>query len=547
MTITSLVKDARLGNEDAFAEIVKRHQNLVLGYAFNRLGDFQRAQDVVQETFILAWARLDSLNESASFPSWLRGIALNCCRRSMRKHRGDWISLDQHLELATEDETQDALVQRGEERASVQSAVAGLPARLRDVTTLYYLEENSQRDVAEFLGIAISKVNNDLHASRQLLKGRLGDMAKREISKERLNSAFAERLGQIIRVEGPFVEADIGDGDMPGLLDVVGTGDEENGSKLLVIQRLGDGRYRALKTEGKPGRGDKLTRQGDPFATSHSVTDELIRDAVNRQKGKATARLLETGIKVVDLMAPVMDGNTLGIIGGAGVGRAVFLEELIERREAIAGKLGTFFFLTGWDAMGMQGMPHEGEYASDIHENLENTFLLYNGGRDPAFARDADYLDVRIFFSPILAMRGYWPSIDPLHCYSVNRSSSALDPRHAELAESARTTLQNAHDLLADAHFYELVALGARQEAMRHYQTRRDEGLTSLSEAERLSIHRADRLQAFFTQPFLISEEFSGTAGEVVTLAQTLDGIEAILRGDHDGKDASKLMMRGAI
>jgi RNA polymerase sigma-70 factor (ECF subfamily) len=74
---TELVKQAQEGDEQAFTDLVKTHQNLVLGYAFNRLGDFHRAQEVVQETIIIAHAKLGSLNDPEAFSGWLRGIALH--------------------------------------------------------------------------------------------------------------------------------------------------------------------------------------------------------------------------------------------------------------------------------------------------------------------------------------------------------------------------------------------------------------------------------------------------------------------------------------
>ena len=76
MAIAGLVEQARNGDEAAFTEQVKSHQNLVLGFAYNRLGDFHRAEDVVQDTFVVAQSRLGSLKDPAAFPYWLRGIAL---------------------------------------------------------------------------------------------------------------------------------------------------------------------------------------------------------------------------------------------------------------------------------------------------------------------------------------------------------------------------------------------------------------------------------------------------------------------------------------
>lgn len=545
MTTAELVTRAKAGDDAAFTELVKQHQNLVLGFAYNRLGDFHRAQDVVQDTIIVAHARLDTLREPEAFSGWLRGIALNCCRRTLRRNKADWISLDQHLELEATGDDQLTQVERFEERDLVRQAIAALPSRLRDVTTLYYLEERSQKDVAAFLGVSISKVNNDLHASRQHMEGSLAIMAKKEIGKERLGDAFAERLGEIVSTTGPLVEAEVRSGGMPGHLDVLST--EDGDEEVLVIQHLGNGRWRGLQTGTGLKSGDRVKEAGSTWASSHRIGEDLVRDVVARQKVEATTRLLETGIKVVDLMAPVTDGSSLGIVGGAGVGRVVFLEELIERRNAIPGQLKTFFFLDGWDAMGAQGMPYEREHVSDVHGTIENTFLLFNKSRSPVFAEEADFMDVRIYFSPLQAMRGNWPAIDPLHCYSVHSKSSILDKRHLDLAEKTRETIRAARQLVLDERFWELLALGARPEAMARYQDRHQAIMGGGDEMARQTLVRADRLEAFLTQPFLVSTAFTGLAGEEVPLAQTLAGVEAILAGQYDGTDVADLRMKGAI
>ena len=545
MSSVDQVEKARMGDDAAFTQLVKQHQNLVLGFAFNRLGDFHRAQDVVQETFVIAHAKLGNLKDPEAFSFWLRGIALNCCRRVMRQNTSNWVSLDQYHELETGDESPEVQTAQSDSDTHIRAAIAELPPELRDVITLYYLEERSQKEVAAFLGISVTKVNNILHASRQNLKGALSDMAKEELGRNKLNDDFAEELGKITKVEGALVDVDIGGGDMPQLLDLLGS-DGDGEGKILVIQRLSETTYRGLKTSGDVAADEKLTYAADPFTAVQSVTEDMVQDLVKSKK-KKPGRMLETGIKVIDLMTPLFDGATLGILGGSGVGRAVFLDELVERRNAFQGSLATFFYLHHWDAMGMQGMPSEDGSTKDIYANLENTFLLHKRGNDPLYAMGADYLDVRVYFSPVKAWQGLWPAIDPMHSISTYLKPENVDARHYEVATKVMEILGKAHDLMSDARYFELMALGAAAEAQAHYQTMRKERLKTMSSQDATTLARAERLDAFFAQPFIVAESHTGKKGEHVPFAATLDGAEAIVKGDHDETPRKDLLFRGAL
>lgn len=546
MSSVDQVVRAQNGDVAAFTELVKRHQNLVLGFAFNRLGDFHRAQDIVQETFVIAHANLGKLKDPEAFSFWLRGIALNCCRRTIRQNASNWVCLDQYQELEADGPSPEAETAQHQSDTKLRAAIADLSPQHRDIITLYYLEERSQKEVADFLGLSVTKVNNALHASRQNLKGALSDMAKDQTGKMKLDDAFAEELGKIVRVEGRFVEAEVGDGDMPRVLDLLGS-DGAGEGEVLVIQRLTDSSYRGIKTAGDVNESDQLTFKADPFNAVQSMTEDLVKDLVASKSAKQVGRLLETGIKVIDLMTPLTDGATLGNFGGSGVGRAVLLGELIERRNNIQGSLQSFFYLHHWDALGMRGTPLEDAPALDVYPNFENSFVLHRRGNDPVYAAGADYLDARLYFSPIKAWKGEWPAIDPLHSTSKFLSKEVLQTRHFDVATAVRETLQQAHDLMADARFYELVALGAAREALDYFKDMRREKLKSLTDEEQSIVRRAERLDAFFAQPFIIAAEYTGKLGETVPLSATLDGAEAILSGDHDETPVSDIAFRGAL
>jgi F-type H+-transporting ATPase subunit beta len=125
-----------------------------------------------------------------------------------------------------------------------------------------------------------------------------------------------------------------------------------------------------------------------------------------------------------------------------------------------------------------------------------------------------------------MAAEGLYPAIDPL-----NSSSILLDPRvvgteHYAVAEEVRKTIARYREL------QEIISLL---------------GVDELSAEDRLVVGRARRLQRFLTQPFLVTEQFTGLAGKSVPIDEALEGCRAILRGDADKWAENSLYMIGTL
>ncbi|HNI61119.1 MAG TPA: F0F1 ATP synthase subunit beta, partial [Pseudomonadota bacterium] len=145
---------------------------------------------------------------------------------------------------------------------------------------------------------------------------------------------------------------------------------------------------------------------------------------------------------------------------------------------------------------------------------------------DPAVAQLFSHLDASLVLSRKLASEGIYPAVDPLAS-----SSNLLDPRlvgvdHYRIAEAVRKTLAQYREL------QDIIAML---------------GLEELSQEDRLTVARARRLQRFLTQPFLVTEAFTGRGGRTVPLAETLSGCKAILAGECDAWPESAFYMVGAL
>jgi len=143
---------------------------------------------------------------------------------------------------------------------------------------------------------------------------------------------------------------------------------------------------------------------------------------------------------------------------------------------------------------------------------------------DPAVAATFTHLDAQVVLSRQMAAKGLYPAIDPLASSSRLLSPAYVGERHYALAMQTREVLAHAKEL------EDIVAML---------------GMDELSPDDRRTVERARRLESYLTQPFFVSEAFTGRSGVAVPLEGTLDDVEAVLRGDQDGTPEDDLYMIG--
>lgn len=168
------VRQAQAGDRgdknQAFDRLVRDYRGMVYGIAYTRVSDAQLAEDVAQEAFLTAYARIAQLKDASAFPAWLRRIALTQVDRINRHQPHE--TLDENA-LADSAAKPEAEVEAQELRARVRAAVAALPATQRTVTSDFYLEGQSQREISERLGLPLATVKKRLQYARAHLRGLL--------------------------------------------------------------------------------------------------------------------------------------------------------------------------------------------------------------------------------------------------------------------------------------------------------------------------------------------------------------------------------------
>lgn len=200
---TQLVERARAGDVEAFTELVREHQDRAYATALTMLGDRGRAQDAVQDAFLVAFGSLPTLRSPEAFSAWLRQIVRRQASRILRRQPLE-LALPQAAPSGAPDPA-DTAEQRDELRRIVR-AIDELPEGEREATILFYLKDQSQKTVACLLHLPITTVNNRLHAARARLKGELLPVMGRILAQHRLPADFADAIGRIVRVAGSVAD-----------------------------------------------------------------------------------------------------------------------------------------------------------------------------------------------------------------------------------------------------------------------------------------------------------------------------------------------------
>jgi F-type H+-transporting ATPase subunit beta len=145
---------------------------------------------------------------------------------------------------------------------------------------------------------------------------------------------------------------------------------------------------------------------------------------------------------------------------------------------------------------------------------------------DPAVTHAFWHIDSALVLSRDVAAEGYYPAVDPLTSSSKALDASVVGERHYDVAEEARRLL---------ARFEELRDIISML------------GIDELSAEDRTIVTRARRLRNFLTQPFFVTESFTGTPGRRVSMEQTVEGTAAIIEGQCDDLPEDALFMLGEL
>jgi F0F1-type ATP synthase beta subunit len=425
---------------------------------------------------------------------------------------------------------------------------------------MFYLRGVSQREMAAFLGIPVSTVNNRLHEARAKLKRRLLTMVAGNIGKHRLDNEFAENIGRIISVRGPVIEAKFDAPARTDIFDILAIADSagQRVEKMKVVQRLADGTVRAVAVASLTdvAVGASITNVGGvgdaatPALPNPAMSDEDVTIAVQTlgRSHDQPLNLLETGIKPIDLFCPLPAGGNVGLFGIQGVGRIVLAEELFHRLGGRAEGPRLFYLVHGNEPDSVRGMlGQETGYPGDVVGSMQVIWLLSDMATDTDAADRMAPFDAVIYCHPLLGARGLWPAVDPMRSNSALLRQAIADASHRDTANRARQLLQRAHELMTDPVLLELLACRALRQARERVAAFADAKLAQLSKEDRRIVQRARKLENFLTNPFFVAEKYNGRPGKFVPLSETIRGCNMIMDGVLDSVGEKALAYIGTI
>jgi F-type H+/Na+-transporting ATPase subunit beta len=459
--------------------------------------------------------------------------------------------------------------------------------------------------------------------------------------------------GRIVQVMGPVVDVAFPPGALPEIytaLRVSNTGIDERPENLVleVAQHLGENTVRTIAMDTTDGltRGQAVRNTGDVIRVpvgeatlgrimnvigepvdekgpiNASATYPIHREAPEFVDQSTSVEAFETGIKVVDLIAPYPKGGKVGLFGGAGVGKTVVILELITN---IAKEHAGYSVFGGvgertregndlWHEMADAKTPDgktvldkaalvfgqmneppgararvgltaltaaeyfRDEEGKDVLLFIDNIFRFTQAGSevsallgripsavgyqptlstdmgelqeritsttkgsitsvqaiyvpaddltDPAPATAFTHLDATTVLSRRISELGIYPAVDPLDSTSRILDPQVVGEEHYQVARGVQATLQKYKDL------QDIIAIL---------------GMDELSEEDKITVSRARKLERFFSQPFHVAEQFTGTPGAYVRLEDTIRGFKEVLEGKHDDLPEQAFYMVGTI
>jgi RNA polymerase sigma factor (sigma-70 family) len=195
-----LIHQAQTGDPQSFAVIVQRFQDMAVGYAYSVLGDFHLAEDTAQKAFIQAYADLSKLKEPSAFPGWFRQIVFTHCSRFTRRKRVQTSRWEEIDEMAATGPDPFQAMEVLEMKKIVREAIHALAEPQRQVMTLFYISDYSQKEIARFLEVPLTTVQKRLHDARRRLKERMLIMVEDDLQENRpsKDDRFVEKVLEFI-------------------------------------------------------------------------------------------------------------------------------------------------------------------------------------------------------------------------------------------------------------------------------------------------------------------------------------------------------------
>jgi len=362
--LNSLVERVRGGEPEAYGDLVRRFQDMAVGYAYSLLGDFHLAEDAAQESFLLAHLELRRLRDPSAFPGWLRRIIHSQCGRQRRRQDGRTVDLETAASVASGGPDPAQALEANESEGRLLRALDSLPERDRAMVTLHYISRLNHREIAAFLGVSAGTVNNRLYSSRKRLREELTRMTADELQTNRPSrdeefvARIEGRVGALVHMHAALAYG-LAYGLAEAMSEAMGDGVEVE-VEMQEATRTTSGEYlKALPGPSltvhflvEPTGGRAILDLGAQLA--YAVAEKTLatggadwNDVVGRMGEDEWARLGTFGVAIkrsleqtwkpvvaVEFVDGMWESNIVGLMTDPDFGRDQYGDKLAELREA---------------------------------------------------------------------------------------------------------------------------------------------------------------------------------------------------------------------
>ncbi len=178
-----LIAQFQSGNETAYIELVNRYRDRLINFVFQFLGDFEKAEDVVQDTMLKLYEKKHYYKEIAKFSTWLYTIARNLANTELRKQKRRKTTLlsnmsreEKEYELPAIQPDTGAEVQSEYVEKQIQNAIHALPEHFKTVIILRDIQELSYDEISSIVDVPIGTIKSRINRARLQLQADLKEL-----------------------------------------------------------------------------------------------------------------------------------------------------------------------------------------------------------------------------------------------------------------------------------------------------------------------------------------------------------------------------------
>jgi F0F1-type ATP synthase beta subunit len=361
-------------------------------------------------------------------------------------------------------------------------------------------------------------------------------MVTNNLHSQALPDNFANRIGRLIDTRGDMVEALFDPASLPDLMTELAVSDEarKRSVTIRVMQRSGGGIVRGVANapiEALPRGATVLSsRRRSTTSIDQMQFDRLVPLlTAAATDGRPSSEIVETGIKVIDVMCPIRAGGSVAIAGENGAGTTVVMEEIVRRISKSSHPVTLFVLIPPPSEIWPPSLDENYSFAEELKNEgysegtvgAVQTFFL-TGVAGPWTAETLAALapiDTVVQLARAMILRKNYPGVDVLTTRSRLLDDNLVGAADVEIARRAREAI---------------ALLRAAQE-------------NPALAPDPVLLARAQKLQAFFSQPFFVAEPYNKRPGLYVSRAEALRGCREILDGAHDDLPADAFYFTGGI